>query len=218
MFVCFCFSRGDAFRREFSKLGEVRSLIPSHVNVMALTATASLTTQQKIFKVLGMKDPVIVSEFPNRPNITYWISEKKSVEEVFSPIVHHLLRKQKTMGKIIIFCCSYDECVSLYRFFLRSLGKKFTYPVGAPNLSQYRLVDMYANPTKADVKDTIVTSFCNVGSTLRVVICTVAFGMGTRCSANCTLGSFSRSGDVHAREWTSWKRREVFLCCAFYQL
>ena len=35
--------RGDRFRREFSRLGEVQRITPEHVNVMALTATTTVT-------------------------------------------------------------------------------------------------------------------------------------------------------------------------------
>jgi ATP-dependent DNA helicase RecQ len=163
---------------------------------MALTATASVTTRQKIFKVLGMKKPDIVSVVPNRPNVTYWVREKKSIEDVFSPVVQQLLEKQKTMAKMIVFCRTYDDCVRLYRFFQHSLGKNFTFPIGAPNIYRYRLVDMYTNPTKADVKNAIVESFCKVESTLRVVICTVAFGMGVDCPDVRQIVHWGPSQDV----------------------
>ena len=65
--------------------------------------------------------------------------------------------------------------------FYHSLGQTFTYPIGAPNISKFRLVDMYTSPTKSDVKDNIVSTFCDEESTLHVVICTVAFGMGIDC-------------------------------------
>ena len=36
--------RGDSFRVAFAKLGTLRSILPSHVNVLALTATATHET------------------------------------------------------------------------------------------------------------------------------------------------------------------------------
>ena len=54
--------RGDYFRREFSKLGEVRSLIPPNTNVTALTATATVKSRDKIVSILGMCNPVVISE------------------------------------------------------------------------------------------------------------------------------------------------------------
>ena len=58
--------RGESFRREFSQLGDVRSLIPESVHIMALTATATKSTRRDIIKILRMIKPAIVSISPNR--------------------------------------------------------------------------------------------------------------------------------------------------------
>ena len=39
--------RGDSFRREFKNLGEVRSIIPPHVHIMGMTATATRHTKDR---------------------------------------------------------------------------------------------------------------------------------------------------------------------------
>ena len=38
-----------------------------------------------------------------------------------------------------------DNCAALYETFLIALGKEFTEPVGAPNVTPFQLVDMYTN-------------------------------------------------------------------------
>ena len=38
-----CIDRGDTFRSTLRRIGEVRSILPKGVNVMALTATATKT-------------------------------------------------------------------------------------------------------------------------------------------------------------------------------
>lgn len=63
--------RGIEFRTEFSNLGQVRSLIPEKVCCMALTATATNQSRREIRRILGMYNPVIVSESPNKPNMKY---------------------------------------------------------------------------------------------------------------------------------------------------
>lgn len=63
--------RGEDFRKEFHKIGEVRSILPQWVNVMALTATAARPTQKAIYQRLGMVSPRVVSEPPHKPNIKY---------------------------------------------------------------------------------------------------------------------------------------------------
>lgn len=54
------FHRGDDFRVEFSHLGEVQSLIPRKIKIMALTAMATITLRSEVPYVtylIGMKDP-----------------------------------------------------------------------------------------------------------------------------------------------------------------
>ena len=54
--------RGKSFRTEFSKIGEVRSLINEEVRVMALTATATKSSRKKIRETLGMAKAIVISE------------------------------------------------------------------------------------------------------------------------------------------------------------
>ncbi len=61
-------SRGDSFRCEYSYLGDIRSIIPEDVHVMALTATATNSTRQAIIESLSMDKPVIVSIPPVNDN------------------------------------------------------------------------------------------------------------------------------------------------------
>ena len=60
---------------------------------MALTATATIQTQNKIVAILGMLSPEVVSISPEKSNITYWVRQKSSVEEVFTPLAEKLKRE-----------------------------------------------------------------------------------------------------------------------------
>lgn len=55
---------GDKFRTSFSKIGELRSLLPVGVNVMALTATATMQTYCVACERLSMHD------LPSHPSVT----------------------------------------------------------------------------------------------------------------------------------------------------
>ena len=88
--------------REFTKLGEVRSLIPSTVNVVALTATATTKNRNKI-TILGMCKPVIISESPDKSNLIYHVEERTTIDKVFTPLVEKI-RREKTRMPRIIFC------------------------------------------------------------------------------------------------------------------
>ena len=71
MFYCYCNCRGETFRRGFSQLGELRSLVSEGVNVMALTATATRQTRKSIFSTLHMLKPKIVYLRPIKDNIFF---------------------------------------------------------------------------------------------------------------------------------------------------
>lgn len=68
----------------------------------------------------------------------------------------YLLQGACTLSRIIIFCRSYNNCSELYTF----MKEQFTEPIGAPNLSMFRLVDMLTAITRTkSIKNTIVASF-----------------------------------------------------------
>ena len=153
------FFRGDYFRKEFQTLGEVRSLIPPHVHIMGMTAIATTTTRDRVIATLGLINPVVVSASPDKPNISYAVRQKVSIEEAFSPLAVKLKTLRRKLPRMIIFCRRYEECTLLYHFFLSLLKNEFTEPVGAPNLAQFRLVDMYTSVTRKSVQESIVASF-----------------------------------------------------------
>lgn len=172
--------RGSSFRPEFSRLGEIRSIIPENVNVMALTATATKTTRTSIIKILDMQTPTVVSVHPCKDNIMYYVREKSSISSSFSPICDKLACKRTAMGRTIIFCHTYDEVTAIYFHFKQQFGVGFTEPPGSPDITQYRLVDMYTHCTHESVKESILKNFKRV-SPLRIVVATIAFGLGVDC-------------------------------------
>lgn len=148
---------------------------------MALTATASVSTRAKIIASLGMEAPEVVSVSPHKKNIMYVVQEKTSMEDIVlttSEAVHAL---GVAMPRLIIFCKRYEECSRFNRLFKAYLGERYTDPPGTQNLVHYRLVDMYTRCTESDIKEGIIRSFCDPNGTMRIVIATIAFGMGLDC-------------------------------------
>ena len=187
--------RGDKFRCEFARLGEVRSLIPQTVKIMALTATATLCTRKEIYKRLS-KTPVLVYRPPAKCNIAYTVHSKPSIESSVMPVCNKLLKEGSNCAKVLIYCRKYDEVSLMYSMFRQQLGAHFTNPEGAVNLVKYRLVDMFSKCTETQVKNEIVTAFVNPASNLRVVIATVAFGMGLDCPCVRQIIHWGPSQDV----------------------
>lgn len=190
--------RGDDFRKEYSRLGDVRSILPPKVNVMALTATATKKLREEICTTLKMKNPTVISVSPDKPNITLYVSSFTAINLCFGPIAQQLYNMQTQLGRCIIFCQSLDDCPKLYRYFRASLGDHFTYPAGAPDACGNRLVDMFHSCTEASIKDKIIKEFTSPLSPLRLVIATIAFGMGIDIPNIRTIIHFGSCEDVEA--------------------
>ena len=89
-------------------LGEVRSLIPKEVRIMALTATATVKTCCTICKTLGMSEPVVVADSPNKANIKYMVHLNPGIlEETFASVVEELRLYRIYTERVIIFILPY---------------------------------------------------------------------------------------------------------------
>lgn len=174
----------------------MRSLVPPHVKVMALTATATRPTRKEVIKRLAMKKPVVVYLPPAKPNIVYVVADKPDIEDIVLPIVEELRVKGVEASKKVIYCRSYGQVAQFYSLFYQLLGRNFTSPPGAVNLAKYRLVDMFSKCTEVRLKESIVSAFVNPRSRLRVVIATVAFGMGLDCPCVREIIHWGPSEDI----------------------
>lgn len=149
---------------------------------MALTATATKSTRRIVIQRLCMENPVIVYLPPTKSNITYTVFAKPElVKEMIQPIVDDLKTKGKQAGKVLIYCRRHEEVAMMYECFQKIMQNRMLFPPGAPNLSKYRMVDMYSKCTDTGLRELIVTRFVDPTSVLRVVIATIAFGMGLDC-------------------------------------
>ena len=150
--------RGDSFQREFANLGEVSSLLPN-VNTMALIATASKSTRRAICRSLAMKKVLMVSQSSDKSNLFYCLDSYQKITEAFAPLVIELKQKRTNTDRTIIFCHSYNSCITVYYYFKSSMGKHLSHPEGYPNLAELRMVDMYTTCTHSVVKDIILRQF-----------------------------------------------------------
>ena len=167
--------------------------------MMALTATATIKTRKMVCQKLGMANPMIVCQSPNRPNIHYSVLRTQTpgdMEKELTPLIEELRQKRKEMERVIIYCRTYDMCSMIYLFFKSQLGPERTEPVGTVDLARFRLVDMFTACTTANVKTTILESFSKSNSNLRIVVATVALGMGLDCPDIRRVIHWGASADV----------------------
>ena len=170
--------------------------MPENVSCMALTATATSSTQKLICKTLGLVMPILVTKSPNRPNIYYSVQVKpKSFEPVFQVLLQELKIKRTMTDRVLMYCRSYDDVGDLYQWFRYHLGKEGYEPIGAYANPSARLVDMFTACTEKAIRNTILTYFANPVSPLRVIIAT-AFGMGLDCPNIRKVIHWNASDDI----------------------
>jgi len=169
------FCRGDEFRQAFSKIGELRSIIPDHVHLLALTATATKDTYQVVCSRLSLVDPVVIGLSPDRPNLMLNVVGKPSINEYCKQLSQDFKLKRMEFPKTIIFCHNYQDVSDMYTSLIRHLGTNKTEPPGYPNVLKFRVVMMYSRATTTGMKEKIISAFIQQrGSVLRIVIATTA--------------------------------------------
>ena len=169
---------GERFRTAFSELGTLRSLIPSKVNILALTAIATTETYHSVTSSLLMKDVQLISSPPSRDNLIYFLKPKHNLDELVSVLSSEFTNPAVQIPKTVLFIRRYGDCSDLYISLEAKLGNKFTDPPGYPNLAQFRRIEMYSSVLPVWKKEEILSTFSSSGSKLRLVIATSAFGLG----------------------------------------
>lgn len=105
----------------------------------------------------------------------------QDIDVVFKPLVEEVKTKGRRMDKVIIFCRTYNDCSAIYHYFKDLLKESVTDPQGYPNVPKFRIVDMFSACNSPSIKSQILSSFSAATGRLRIVIATVAFGMGIDC-------------------------------------
>ena len=108
------FRRGDSFRTTFAKLGQLRSIVPENVHVMALTATATKDTLEVVISRLSLKNPVIIGLPPNRDNTMFRIKSLPTLEKFCTTLASDLQIHWTNFPKPIIFCQTYSDCANMF--------------------------------------------------------------------------------------------------------
>ena len=148
-----------------------------------MTATATKLTTECIFNCLQLpiKDTYTVQRSPNRQNLRYsvqYVDINMPLEMVFSGLIDELYKNGVEADRTLIYCRTRKQCALIYRMFELNLKGNFYH--GSPN-PQNRLVEMYHAGTPDLVKQHIVNDLGDEEGHIRVLISTIAFGMGVNC-------------------------------------
>ncbi|XP_032228485.2 ATP-dependent DNA helicase Q-like 2 [Nematostella vectensis] len=167
-----------AFRKDY---GRLRSLLKK-VPLVCVTATATAKTMEIITKDLCLNECDVIDSNPNRPNTKYSVIsiDIDDLCGAFQWLIKELREKGQETKKVIVFCRKKEHMKELFDLFGEQLGDQaYHQPTGAePRDDRSRLFAMYHKRTHKLVKGTIETEFCKADGIVRVVFCSIAFGMG----------------------------------------
>ena len=104
---------GAGFREKFLELSKLKAVFPN-ANVLALTATATVTLQKKIADALQLQNPTVISTNIDRMNIKLEVKRRPAVsggektaqgsyDFIFTPIVSDLRDQMDRFPKTIIY-------------------------------------------------------------------------------------------------------------------
>ena len=173
------------FRKWYGNLGELMSLVPNNTNFVVLTATATQETTDCIFESLKLppKKTHTVKQSPDRHNLRYsvqYIDNNIPLKMVFAGLLNEMNEKGVEADRTLIYCQTRKHCGLLYRLFEIHLKDKFYHGCAKP---KNRVVEMYHASTPDNVKKHIIENLSDESGHIRILISTIAFGMGVNCKS-----------------------------------
>eukprot|EP00794_Sanderia_malayensis_P009642 gene9642-10629_t len=204
------------FRKWYGHLLELKALL--HEPRLAIfTATASKTTKRRIFELLHISylNTALFEKNPNKDNIRYavqYISNKLTLTEIFSEIIANTKKYGKDTEGTLIFCNTRKQCSLIFRSFCLSLGNSIFDGNSNP---KNRMVEMFHAGSPETVKDHIRKTVTSPDGHIRVLICTIAFGMGIDCKYMTRVVHFggSRCMETYLQECGRAGRNGLLSTC-----
>lgn len=149
---------GHDFRPDYLALATLKDRFPG-VQILALTATATKTVREDVMSILKMKDALYLQSSFNRRNLRYCVvkKQKDSRQQLFE-----ILRRYENLTGII-YCATTKTCDELNSMILND-----------PQIN----ISSLPYHAKMDAKDRENSLNMWLNGEVKVIIATIAFGMG----------------------------------------
>jgi ATP-dependent DNA helicase RecQ len=190
----------EAFRAWYGNIGCLRSYFKEQ-NLVVCTATATSDTKSKIFEVLDMskEKTVCIEKSPERSNLVYsfhYIDNDLELQNIFNEVITEVQEKGGKCARTIIYCQTRKQAALVWRAFKVSLGKGMY--VNGTMQAKDSFVEMFHSGTPDTSKQHILKSVSFPDGHVRVLICTIAFGMGIDIKAARKVIHFGPSQTVES--------------------
>ncbi|EWC46733.1 hypothetical protein DRE_03978 [Drechslerella stenobrocha 248] len=150
---------GHDFRKDYKEVGALRRKFPG-VPFMALTATATVRTQQDTMHNLSITNCKVFKQSFNRPNLTYEVRSKSKEKDMMQQIVK-IIQSPKYKGTCgIVYCLSRNNCEKVAR-----------------ELSQAGILAAFYHAGLESDDRRVIQRKWQKGQ-VKVIVATIAFGMG----------------------------------------
>jgi ATP-dependent DNA helicase RecQ len=147
---------GHDFRPEYRKIREIIDSIDSNINIIALTATATLKVQDDILKNLRINNSKVYKSSFNRPNLFYEVRSKNNETDI--DLIKYIKSNSNQSG--IIYCLSRKTVEDLSNLLNINGINSLPYHAGLEK------------KVREENQDKFLRDDC------KVIVATIAFGMG----------------------------------------
>lgn len=183
------------FRKWYGYLKEIRSLLGKDVQISVFTATATNETKHQILEAVQIHNlnTFMIQKSPVKSNLSFFVQYAQndlSLEKTFLRIIKEVKEKSIDAVRTLIFCQTRNQTAILWRMLEICLKSDFYHGEEVP---QNRIVEMFHAGTPDSVKAHIIKNMGIGDSHLRILVCTIAFGMGIDCKGVYRIVHFGSS-------------------------
>ncbi|CAC5398325.1 unnamed protein product [Mytilus coruscus] len=167
---------GKTLDQNMAKL--VSFKVSSKLQYWCYLLLSQMTLERILTELLGLQQhsTKVVATLPDRSNIFLCTDKSSEQYEVeLKWILEGVKQKKDKFAKTIIYVNSIALCETLY-IWIHSELKSAAY--NGESIIQNRMVEMYHAHTDDESKQRIMDQFISIDSTIRVLVATVACGMG----------------------------------------